>query len=264
MRVFTLGIQQLRRTQTAVLAGLVTLVASSCDSSVGESEPVDRIALSPTTGSVQVGGTVTLSAVVLDAAGNAMRDRRIVWSSEDSRLATVNQSGVVVGVAAGSVQIAASSGGKSASAAINVTARPVTLVRVTPGTATISVGSTSTLKAEAFDASSAPVIGLPVGWKSSNEAVATVNNDGDVSGVAPGSATITATIAGRDGTAEITIAPQPVAGVVLATTNDTIVVGGRTTLSAAAVDAQNKPLANRIVTWTSSDPVVANVSSQGE
>lgn len=193
-----------------------------------------------------------------------MRDRKIVWSSEDPRVATVNESGVVVGVAAGRVLIAASSGGKSASSAISVSSRPVTLVRVTPASGTIAVGSTGTLTAEAFDAAGDPANGLPVTWKSSNETVATVNNAGAVTGVATGSVTITATISGRDGTAAITIVPQPVAAVRVTPTSDTILVGGRLTMLAVAVDAQNNPLANRIAFWSSDNSVVATVTSEGE
>jgi uncharacterized protein YjdB len=213
---------------------------------------------------VQVGGAITLAAQALDAAGNPMRDRKIVWSSEDPRIATVNESGVVFGVAAGSVLIAASSGGKSASAAISVSSRPVTLVRVTPASGTIAVGSTGTLTAEAFDAAGDPANGLPVTWKSSNESVATVNNAGAVTGVVTGSVTITATISGRDGTAAITIVPQPVSAVRVTPTSDTILVGGRTTLQATAVDAQNNPLANRIVFWSSDNSIAATVTSEGE
>jgi uncharacterized protein YjdB len=213
---------------------------------------------------VQVGGTITLAAQVLDAAGNTMRDRRVVWASENAQIASVNQSGIVVGVAAGNVLIAASSGGKSASATINVSSRPVTLVRVTPASGILAVGSTSTLTAEAFDASGAPANGLPVSWTSSNAGVATVNNEGAVTGVATGSVTITATISGRDGTAAITVVPQPVSAVLVAPTSDTILVGGRTTLQASAVDAQNNPLANRIVFWSSNNSIVATVTSEGE
>ena len=265
MSLGALGINRWCRLSWYWVVVAASLSATACESTIGaSSEPVDRIALSPPTGSVQVGGAITLAAQVLDAAGNPMRDRKIVWSSEDPRIATVNESGVVVGVAAGNVLIAASSGGKSASAAISVSSRPVTLVRVTPASGTIAVGSTGTLTAEAFDAAGDPANGLPVTWKSSNESVATINNAGAVTGVVTGSVTITATISGRDGTASITIVPQPVAAVRVTPTSDTILVGGRITLNAAAVDAQNNPLANRIVFWSSNNSVVATVTSEGE
>ena len=196
--------------------------------------------------------------------GNAMRDRKVVWASENES----DRDSVAVrgrdGMAGGAVQIAASSGGKSANAAITVTARPVTLVRITPGSATIPVTGSVTLQAEALDASGAPVTGRPVAWTSSNETVAVVGGSGVVAGIAVGSVTITATIDGQAGTAAVTVAPQPVASVSVSPSADTIVVGRRVTFRATPLDARNLPLAGRTIVWTSDDPAVATVSSSGE
>jgi uncharacterized protein YjdB len=201
---------------------------------------------------------------VLDVQGNAMRERKVVWASENASIATVTQSGVVTGIAQGSVQIAASSGGKSSSAVITVTPRPVSLVRITPGSATINVAGSVTLSAEAVDASGSPVVGRTVTWSSSNETIAVVSSNGVVAGIAEGSVTITATVDGRSGTAAITVAPQPVATVTLDPTGATTIVGRRVTFRATAFGAQGNPLTGRTIVWTSSNPVIATVSSAGE
>ncbi|HJU74224.1 MAG TPA: Ig-like domain-containing protein [Gemmatimonadaceae bacterium] len=258
------------RRSFASVAGFAVIIAclfatASCDDPLArEVDDVDRVVLTPTTANLQAGTTLTLMAVALDAAGNELRDRRVVWASQNETIATVSQSGVVTGLTAGVVQIAASSGGKSASATITVTARPVTLVRLTPGSGTIAVGSSITLQAEALDASGAPVLGRPVGWASLNEAVATVSNSGVVVGVAVGSTTITATIDGRSGTAAITVAPQPVASVVITPTSENLIVGQRFTFRATALNAQNVALPDRIAFWSSNNPSVATVTSEGE
>lgn len=241
------------------------LAAMSCGAPLEpDTTGVDRIVLTPTSASVQAGATVTLSALVLDAGGNAMRDRKVNWASENAAIASVSESGVVTGVSSGVVNVAASSGGKSASAVITVTARPVSLVRITPGSATIPVTGSITLQAEALDASGAPVLGRPVSWTSSNETLAVVSASGVVAGIAAGSVTISATIDGRTGTAAITVAPQAVASVAITPESETIVVGRRVTFRATALDAQGNPLTGRTVVWTSSDPTVAAVSSAGE
>lgn len=249
-----------------VAAALACMVfVASCDTPLETSvDGVDRIVLTPTTASVQVGATVTLSALVLDASGNAMRERKVVWASENASLATVSQSGVVTGVAAGTVQIAASSGGKSANATINVNARPVSLVRVTPGSATLAVAQSLPLQAEALDAAGERVLGRPVTWASSDETIALVSATGVVAGIAPGNVTISATIDGQTGTAAITVAPQPVASVVITPDLDSTVVGRRVTLRATPLDARNLPLTGRTIVWTSNTPAVATVSSAGE
>jgi acid phosphatase len=80
----------------------------------------------------------------------------------------------------------------------------VASVTVTPAVATVSPGGTVQLSAVLKDASGNPVSGT-VAWTSGNTAVATVSASGLVSGVAAGSATITATSSGHSGTAAITV-----------------------------------------------------------
>lgn len=73
------------------------------------------LSVSPTTASVAVGETTTITADVTPEGST------VVWSSSNSRVATVAD-GVVTGVAAGTAVITATSGNFSASAAITVTA----------------------------------------------------------------------------------------------------------------------------------------------
>lgn len=72
------------------------------------------LSVSPTTASVAVGETTTITADVTPEGST------VVWSSSNSRVATVAD-GVVTGVAAGTAVITATSGNFSASAAITVT-----------------------------------------------------------------------------------------------------------------------------------------------
>src|SRR5207247_6433515 len=57
---------------------------------------------------------------------------------------------------------------------------------------TVSAGSSLPLTATPKDANGNPLVGRTVTWQSSNTSAATVNGSGLVSGVAAGSATITA------------------------------------------------------------------------
>jgi len=131
----------------------------------------------------------------------------------------VNGSGLVTGVAAGSATITATSEGKSGTSALTVTAVPVASVTVTPSPASVQQGATVQLTATPKDANGNPLSGRVVTWSSDNTAVATVNGSGLVTGVAVGSATITATSEGRSGTSAITVTP-PSASVVLVGAGD--------------------------------------------
>ncbi len=81
---------------------------------------VTGVTVSPTTASVNVGSTTTLTATV--APANAT-NKTVSWNSNNTSVATVNSSGVVTGVAAGSATITVTTqdGSKTATCAITVT-----------------------------------------------------------------------------------------------------------------------------------------------
>jgi len=83
----------------------------------------------------------------------------------------------------------------------------VTTVTVAPPSASIVAGTTVSLQATVKDQNGNTMSGQTVGWSSDNTAAATVNSSGVVTGVAAGSATITATVSGKTGTSSITVTP---------------------------------------------------------
>jgi uncharacterized protein YjdB len=154
---------------------------------------------------VTVGQTAQLTATPQDASGNPLAGRVVTWASNATGVATVNGSGLVTGVAAGTATLTATSEGRSGTAAITVTNVPVASVAVSPATASVPVGQTAQLTATPQDASGNPLAGRVVTWASNATGVATVNGSGLVTSVAAGTATITATSEGRSGTAAITV-----------------------------------------------------------
>jgi uncharacterized protein YjdB len=111
----------------------------------------------------------------------------------------------VTAAAAGSATITATSEGQSASATVAVTTVPVASVILSPATASVQAGQTMQLTATPKDANGSALSGRTVTWASSNVGVATVSATGSVSGVAGGSATITATSEGQSGSATIAV-----------------------------------------------------------
>jgi hypothetical protein len=86
--------------------------------------PVATVTLSPASASIGVAGTQQLSATLRDASGNVLTGRAVAWASSNALVASVSSSGLVTGLAAGSVTITATSEAKSGSASITVTALP--------------------------------------------------------------------------------------------------------------------------------------------
>ena len=143
---------------------------------------------------------------------------------------------------------------------------PVTSVSLSPSTAALSVGQTAQLSATLRDASGNTLTGRTITWSSSNTAVATVTQAGAVTGVASGSATITATSEGVSGTAAVTVAaaaPVPVASVTVTPASASLTTGQGTQLQATLRDANGNILTGRTITWTSSNAAVATVSASG-
>jgi uncharacterized protein YjdB len=137
----------------------------------------------------------------------------------------------------------------------------VTGVTVSPTTASVVAGSTTTLTATVAPSNAT---NQNVSWSSSNTGVATVSSTGVVTGVAAGSATITVTTqdGGRTATCAITVTSANVAvtGVTVSPTTASVVAGSTTTLTATVVPSN---ATNQNVSWSSSNTGVATISSTG-
>jgi uncharacterized protein YjdB len=125
---------------------------------------------------------------------------------------TITGSGAyTAGSTSGSYRVVATdqASGKADTASVTI-GSAVASVTVSPASASLTAGQTTQLTATVKDASGGTLTGQSVTWASSNTGVATVSSSGLVSGVAAGSATITATSSGKQDQATITVtAPAP-------------------------------------------------------
>src|SRR5205814_131587 len=112
---------------TGVAAGSATITALSEGQSgtagiTVTQVPVASVTVAPASGSVPAGLTLQFTATPKDASGNPLSGRVVTWGSSNTAVATVNGSGLVMGVAAGSATITATSEGRSGTGAVTVTA----------------------------------------------------------------------------------------------------------------------------------------------
>ncbi len=259
---------------TGVKAGTAEITATAGEKSATctvtvkakdtEEPPVEvtGITLDKTSGSIKVGETLKLTAKVEPEATQA----EVKWSSSDETIATVND-GVVTGVKAGTAEITATAGEKSAVCTVTVTEKgtvepPVEATQVTLDKTSASIGVGETLKLIATVKPEAAASALK--WSSSDETVATVN-DGVVTGVKAGTAIITATVGDKSAECNITVtdAPSvtvPVTKVTLNKTSATVAKGKTLKLTAKVLPAN---ATNKNVTWKSSNPSIATVTKTG-
>lgn len=81
----------------------------------------------------------------------------------------------------------------------------ITRVEVIPDVLSLTEGATQELDASAFDGAGQAVAGVSYTWESSDNAIATVSPSGEVTGVAPGTATITVTAGAISASAHVTV-----------------------------------------------------------
>jgi uncharacterized protein YjdB len=255
---------------TGAGSGTVTITAISEGQSgiatvtVGQ-VPVASVVVTPAQAGLTVGQTQQLSAQPNDDSGQPLAGRPVTWSTSSASVATVSATGTVTGVAAGTATITATSEGQSGTATVTVTnpgPGPIASISVSPSSGTLNVGQSATLTATARDAGGT-IVPASITWSSSSSSVATVSSGGVVTGVAAGTATITASSGTVTGTATITVQLAPVARIVITPPNPEVEEDETIQLTATLYDAQNNVLTGRSVTWSSSNTSLATVSSTG-
>lgn len=195
-----------------------------------------------------VGGTASLSA------STSPSGQSVSWSSSNSSVATVSNSGEVKAVGAGSATITAQFvyGGTTHSENCSVTVTEVS-VRISKSSLSLYVGGSETLSATTSPR------GESVSWSSSNSGVASVDSSGRVTAHSAGSATITAMI--NSGTRSVSATCRVTVetpSIELSATSLSMEIGDTKTLTAYV-----KP-SGQSVSWSSSDTSVATVSSNGQ
>lgn len=225
--------------------------------------PVASVGVAPSTVSVSVGATAQLTASALAADGSTLSNRLVTWASSNAAAATVSATGLVSAVAAGSATITATVDGKSAPVTVTVQSAAVSSVSVALNATALTLGQTTQATATLRDGAGTALTGRAVTWTSSKASVATVSSSGLVTSVGAGTADITATSEGKSGSATVTVTIPVVATVSVAVNSSSISVGQTTQATATAKDSKGVVITGRPVTWASSNPLVASVSTGG-
>ena len=225
------------------------------------------ISVTPATASIPIGAPKQFKAVATYTDGTS-RDvtASSAWRSGATGVATVNgASGLAVGVAIGTSVITADFEGKSGSATLSVTAAALSSIVVTPLTATTPMGLTKTFVATGAysDGTSVDISNL-VAWSSGATGIATVVSPGVATGHSVGTATITATLGGKSGSATLSVTAATLSSIVVTPLTATTPMGLSKTFVATGAysDGTSVDISN-LVTWSSGAIAVATVLSPG-
>ena len=256
----------MRRLWRAVPLVVAVLLGSACGvDDTHAPTPVESVVVTPPALQLVEGGAGALVAEAMDASGNVLTGRRLVWATANPAIATVSNNGVVTGVSTGTVDIAATAEGKSAVASVTVVpvAPRVASVRIAPDNVYLYIAGGNDLIATPYDPNGVAIGGRTIVWTTNNAAVASVSQTGRVTGLVPGTAVITAVIDGVAGNANVTVRLVPVAKVTIMPVGASVGEGKSTKLVARVTDAAGNELTNRVVTWASSNPGIATVDQSG-
>jgi uncharacterized protein YjdB len=247
-----------------------TRVVATVDGRTAEVEivvaarPVDAVIVSPAATTVQLGDTLQLTIQVTDAGGALLEGRAATFATSDADVARVSAAGLVTATGPGTATITVSSEGRSGTATVTVAPAAVATVAVSPSTLALTVGDTAVLEAVVRDGRGVVLRGQAIEWISGAPGVVAVSPQGQLTAVAPGSAVVLAVVGGRSGAVEVTVEGRVATAVLLRPSSARLVVGGTLALSADVVDARGRPIPDRPVTYATSDPRVAEVSSTGQ
>lgn len=193
------------RKKSLPLSIIVSLLLVSCGGEDGVGiKDITAVTVSPaTTTLASLGATQQLSATG-KVGTSTVPEATFTWSSSDAGVASVGPTGLVTAVANGTATITASVsiGGASGTATITV-AQEASTITLSVADVTIAPGATTQITASVADAGGSALGAPHLSWSSSDDAIATVDDTGLVTGVAEGQVTITAAQDGASGTVDV-------------------------------------------------------------
>jgi hypothetical protein len=156
-----------------------------------------------------IGDTLQLTATIADAHGAALPGVLPSWSSDRLDVASVDSAGAVVAQGQGLATISVAAGGRSARAVVVVRQSPHALA--IPGDTVLQVpeGTRVRATAQVLDARGHEIIGLAPAWHSGDLGIAAVDGTGEITGITPGRAIMTAELGGLSARLTTEVVPVP-------------------------------------------------------
>ena len=204
--------------------------------------------------------TATLVATVLP---ELTTNKSVTWTSSNEAVATVDVNGVVTAVKVGEAIITATTvDGSNLSASCKVTVKPTLATSISLNMTEVSLKATETVT---LVAKVLPELATnkTITWKSSNNDVAIVDENGKVTAIATGEATITATTTdGSNLSASANIVVNPTIAESITLNIESTILKANETIELIA-NVLPELTTNKSVTWQSSDEAVAIVDTNG-
>lgn len=190
---------------------------------------------------------------------------QVTWQTSDANIATVNASGLLTSLKAGSVTITSSLNGTSAVANVTVTSATLTAISVGVPSPSLASGETEQLSATGvYSDNSTQDLTAQANWQSSDATIASVSSGGLLTAGKKGSVSISATFNSIFGTGTLTVDSAALSSISITPTAFSVASGQNKQLSVEAVygDGTTQDVTAQ-VTWSSGTAAVATVDISG-
>jgi uncharacterized protein YjdB len=232
-------------------------------------EVAATVIINPSVLTLRRTNTRDLVATARNSQNTIIANSAFRWSSSNSSILSVDQSGKVTALAPGSVVVTATADQTVGSASIIVTDIPIGSCALSPASSKVTVSQSVQPTLVVRDTANNVISsqGRAIVWTSSNEIVATVSNTGLATTRKAGTTTITASPAENAQVtcnASIQAVDPRIVQVVIQQRTGSLRLGIPRGFSAALLDSTNSQVpAGRITTWSTNTPTVIGITSAG-
>jgi len=275
------------------------LLAALALPSVALAQNVAEVQVAPPAVTIKVGERTGLLATAFDRAGNVIPTVRVIWSSNNRAVASVDNDGTVTGVAGGIAIIEARVASRRGSAAVQVVGSvgaaagggaappapgpaatppapsgpdvlagqptgtgPAAVLRIEPPTVYLLPSENTRVAPRALKDDGSPAAPVAVTWKSLRPEIASVDQNGVVIALAQGQGTVQVTsTTGLTATAPVVVQPSEIA--IPEASPLLLSPGDVDTLRVVVPGQGGRAISPLMLQWSAADANVARVSLTG-
>ncbi|MBS1150292.1 MAG: LigC protein, partial [Myxococcaceae bacterium] len=216
------------------------------------------LSLSPAAATLPIGSSQSFVASQVLENGSVLDVTHLVsWAAEPADVLTV-QAGVAKALKAGNARLVATIGTLQASAQVTVPAATLVKIELSPAVLSLRPGATGSLWVLGTLSDSSPIdVTAQATFTSSSPAVVSAGPGGQVRGLAPGMATITATVAGLTSTAQVTVSAAKLTSITVIPSTASLPIGSTLLFKArGGFDDNSQADISASVVWSSGSPAV--------
>lgn len=249
------GIKAGISTITAIALGMTTSATLSVTDKNTPTDSVIAVIVTPKSYQSFPGTTFSLIATIIP---ESQQKREIIWESSDKTVSTVDKTGKVTALSPGNSVISAKCGDKVGNCNLTVLKINVEHIEVIPSYTELNIGDKTKLECRILPSNASD---RSIKWKSHDKTVATVDNDGTVTGIGSGTTTVKATCDGKSAYATIKVNTVEVSGIKFDNVSAISPSDFTFKLSATVIPLN---ATDKTIIWKNSNDSVATVTQSGE